>query len=238
VAERDHQDDDGVTERVIRRPRHRQGWGLSSRRRLTPKRKIALSIVLVLLAGALAFRGSYAAWVVADTNTSSLATNTITLSDNQGGSAGFVATSTGTALFTISNLEPGSAATTQCMGVNFAGTAVASTLTLQATVTGSATLAGQLTVNTAQYNTTGTVSGTTNAGSCTNYPSTGTNTTVGTQGATLTAWSTASPYSIASPVTSTWYKFTVSGLPSADTSCATYCGLSVTVALTWTLTTT
>src|ERR1019366_7250498 len=86
---------------------------------------------------------------------------------------------------------PGSAATTQCIGVDLNG-ATAASLTLAAVVTGSAVLAGQLTVTTATYNTTGTVTITpgsnTNSGACTNYPASGTNTTVGTQGATLNSW--------------------------------------------------
>ena len=97
-------------------------------------------------------------------------------------------------------------------------------------------------MNTATLNTSGTVAVTpgtnTNSGSCTNYPSGGTNTNIGTQGATLSSWSTSSPYTISSPVTNTWYKFTVSGLPSADSSCATYCNQTITISLTWTLTTT
>jgi hypothetical protein len=77
----------------------------------------------------------------------------------------------------------------------------------------------------------------TNSGSCANYPSSGTNTTIGTQGATLQSWA-ASPHTIASPVTNTWYKFTVSGLPAGDTNCNTYCNQTITLSLTWTLTTT
>ena len=144
----------------------------------------------------------------------------------------------------VSNLEPGSAATTACIGLDFSGTAGISSLTLSATLggAGASTLQGQLTMNTAELNTSGTVTVTpgsnTNSGSCTNYPSTGTNTTVGTQGATLQNWSGSGPYTISSPVTNTWYKFTISGLPSGDSNCATYCNQTITVALTWTLTTT
>jgi hypothetical protein len=188
--------------------------------------------------------GSWAAWNVSDSNSgNSFSTNTVLIDDNQGGQGGS-ATTTGTAIFNVTNLEPGSPATTQCIGVDFSGTATISSLTLTAALggAGQATLQGQLTMNTATLNTSGTVTVTpgsnTNSGSCTNYPSGGTNTSVGTQGATLQGWSTASPYTISSPVTNTWYKFTVSGLPAGDTSCATYCNQTITISLTWTLTTT
>ena len=147
-------------------------------------------------------------------------------------------------MFNVTNLEPGSAATTACIGVDFSGNATVSTLTLGATLGGSgqSTLQGQLTMNTAELNTSGTVAvtggSTTNNGLCTNYPSGGTNTTVGTQGATLTSWASGGPYTISGPVTNTWYKFTVSGLPSGDSTCSTYCNQTITVTLTWTLTTT
>ena len=126
----------------------------------------------------------------------------------------------------------------------FSGTATVSSLTLGATLGGAGltTLQTELTMNVATLNTSGTVSVTggsnTNSGSCGSYPAGGTNTTIGTQGATLQNWASGGPYAIATPVTNTWYKFTVSGLPSADSSCATYCGKTITVSLTWTLTTT
>lgn len=206
-------------------------------------KKITLSAVLLLLLASVATIGAWAAWNVSDSNTSTLSTNTILLDDNQGGEAGS-ATSTGTAIMNVSNLEPGSSATTACIGLDFSGTAAISTLTLSATLggAGAATLQGQLTMNTAELNTSGTVTVTpgsnTNSGSCTNYPSGGTNTTIGTQAATLQTWGSGGPYTISSPVTNTWYKFTISGLPAGDTSCATYCNQTITVALTWTLTTT
>lgn len=206
-------------------------------------KKIALSAVFLLLLGSVATVGAWAAWTVSNSNTSTLSSNTILLEDNQGGQAGS-ATSTGTAIMNVSDLEPGSAATTACIGLDFSGTAAISTLTLSATLggTGASTLEGQLTMNTAELNTSGTVTVTpgsnTNNGSCTNYPSSGTNTTVGAQGATLQSWSTSGPYAISGPVTNTWYKFTISGLPAGDSSCATYCNQTITVALTWTLTTT
>ncbi len=188
--------------------------------------------------------GSWAAWTVSDSNSgNSFSTNTVLIDDNQGGQGGS-ATTTGTAIFNVANLEPGSAATTQCIGVDFSGTATVSSLTLTAALggAGQATLQSQLTMNTATLNTSGTVTVTpgsnTNSGSCTNYPAGGTNTSVGTQGATLQSWSTSSPYTISGPVTNTWYKFTVSGLPAGDTSCATYCNQTITISLTWTLTTT
>jgi len=207
-------------------------------------RKLTLSAIILALLTAVAAVGSWAAWTVSDSNSgNSFSTNTVLLDDNQGGQAGS-ATSTGTAIFNVSNLEPGSSATSACIGVDFSGSAPVSTLTLAAALggAGQATLQSQLTVNTAEYNTSGTVTVTpgsnTNNGSCTNYPASGTNTTIGTQGATLQTWGSGGPYTIASPVTNTWYKFTISGLPAGDTSCSTYCSQTITVSLTWTLTTT
>jgi preprotein translocase subunit SecG len=206
------------------------------------RRKIALSVVLLLLIGSFGTIGSWAGWVATDTNSSNtFTTSTVLLQDNQGGQAGS-ATSSGTAMFNVASLSPGSAATTACMGVVFSG-AAASSLTLSASLGGSgqATLQSELTMNVATYNTSGTVSVTggsnTNSGSCASYPAGGSNVAIGSQGATLAAWAAAGPYTIASPVTNTWYKFTVSGLPGADTNCATYCSKTITIALTWTLTT-
>jgi len=206
--------------------------------------KVVLSAAFVAGLGLVATIGTWAAWSVTDGNNgNTFSTNTVLLQDNQGGQGGST-TSTGTAIFNVTNVEAGSAATTACIGVDFSGTAPASTMTLAATLggAGQAALQSQLTMNVAELNTSGTVSVTggsnTNNGSCTNYPSGGTNTTVGTQGATLANWSAGGPYSIASPVTNTWYEFTVSGLPAGDTNCATYCNQTITVSLTWTLTTT
>jgi hypothetical protein len=220
---------------VSRHARHARGGS---------DKKIALSAAILLLIAAVATIGAWAAWTVTDSNNNNtFSTNTILIDDNQGGQGGS-ATSTGTAMFNVTNLTPGSAATTACIGVDFAGTAAVSTLTLSATLggTGVATLQGQLTMNAATLNTSGTVTVTpgsnTNSGSCTNYPGSGTNTTIGTQGATLQSWASGGPYTIASPVTNTWYKFTVSGLPAGDSNCATYCNQTITVGLTWTLTTT
>jgi hypothetical protein len=201
----------------------------SRRRRLT-RTKLGLSVALVAAVASVVSVGSWAAWNVTDSNNgNSFSTNTILLQDNQGGQGGS-ATSTGTAMFNVTNMSPGSTATTACIGVVFSGTATVSSL------------GPALTLNTATYNTSGTVTVTggsnTNNGACTSYPAGGTNTAIGTQGATLTSWSAGGPYTIASPVTNTWYKFTVSGLPAADSSCATYCNQTVTVALTWSLTTT
>jgi len=208
------------------------------------RKKLALTAAVLLLIAAVATMGSWAAWVATDSNsTNTFTTNTVLIDDNQGGQGGS-ATSTGTAMFNVTNLEPGSAATTACIGVDFSGTAAVSTLTLGATLggAGAATLQSQLTMNVATLNTTGTVTVTpgtnTNSGSCASYPGSGTNTTVGSQGATLQSWASGWPYTIAGPVTNTWYKFTVSGLPAGDSSCATYCGQTITVNLTWTLTTT
>ena len=193
---------------------------------------------------AVAVSATHAAWTVTDSNSgNTFSTNTILLQDNQGGQGGS-AVSVGVAMFNVTNLEPNSAATTQCMGVNFSGTAAVASLTLSAALSGAgqATLQGELTVVAATYNVTGSVSVTagtnTNSGSCTSYPGSGTNTAIGTAGGTLAVWTAASPYTIAAPVTNTWYKFTISGLPAADSSCATYCGKTITIALTWTLATT
>ena len=200
-------------------------------------------MLVVLLAVSFGTAGSWAAWVVSNANpTNSFASNTVLLQDNQGGQAGS-SVSTGTAMFNVTDLSPGSTSTTACIGVVMSG-ATPATLTLAATLggAGQATLQDQLTLDTALYNTSGTVSVTpgtdTNSGSCANYPGGGSDVTIGTQGATLQSWAGSGPYSIASPVTNTWYKFTVSGLPPADTNCATYCGKTITVTLTWTLTTT
>jgi hypothetical protein len=208
------------------------------------RRKVFLTTLGLVLLGFVAGLGSWAVWTVSDGNSgNTFATNTVLLDDNQGGEGGS-ATSTGTALFNVTNLEPGSASTTACIGVDLTGTAAVSSLTLSAALggAGATTLEGQLTMSTAQYNTSGTVNVTpgsnTNSGSCANYPSGGTNTSVGTQGTNLQSWSSSSPYTIASPVTNTWYKFTVSGLPGSDSSCSTYCNQTITVTLTWTLTTT
>jgi hypothetical protein len=210
----------------------------------TVQKKLVLSAFGMVLLGSTATLGSWAAWTVSDSNSgNSFSTNTVLLDDNQGGAAGST-TSSGTSIFNVTNLEPGSSTTTQCIGVDFSGTAPVSSLTLSAALggAGQSALQGQLTMNTATLNTSGTVAVTpgsnTNSGSCSSYPSGGTNTTVGTQGATLQSWSGASPFTVASPVTNTWYKFTVSGLPSGDTSCATYCSQTITISLTWTLTTT
>jgi hypothetical protein len=207
-------------------------------------KKVALSAAILLLMAAVATIGSWAAWTASDSNpNNTFSTNAVLLSDNQGGEGGS-ATSTGTAIFNVTNLEPGSAATTGCIGVNISGTAPVSSLTLGATLGGAglSTLQGQLTMTTATLNTSGTVSVTpgsnTNNGSCANYPSTGTNTVIGAQGATLQNWASGGPYTISGPVTSTWYKFTVSGLPSGDSTCATYCNQTITLTLAWTLTTT
>jgi len=206
-------------------------------------RKLFLTTVGLVLLGLAAGLGSWAAWTVADAGpANTFQTNTVLIDDNQGGEGGS-ATSTGTALFNVTNLEPGSTSTTACIGVDFSGTATISTLVLSASLGGAGvtTLEGVLTMNTAELNTSGTVTVTpgsnTNSGSCTNYPSGGTNTTIGTQGASLQTWS-GSNYTISSPVTNTWYKFTVSGLPSGDSNCTTYCNQTLTITLTWTLTTT
>jgi hypothetical protein len=226
----------GMHREIGSRFRRRTG-GMSHRSRL------ALFLTAGVGIAAVATGGTYAAWTVTDSNSgNSFSTSTVLLTDNQGGEAGS-ASNTGTAMVTVSTLSPGSSATTACIGVNFTG-ATASGMTLTAALggTGASALQGELTVNTATYNTSGTVTITpgsnTNNGSCASYPATGTNTTIGAQAATMATWASASPYAIASPVTNTWYKFTISGLPSGDTNCNTYCGKTITLALTWTLTTT
>jgi len=187
---------------------------------------------------------TWAAWTASNASPpNTFRTTTILLQDDQGAQAGS-ASSSGTAVFSVSNLEPNSPATTACIGVVFAGTGSATGLTLSATLggAGQTALQSQLKMNAATYNTSGTVAVTgganTNSGSCTNYPAGGTDQTIGTQGATLQSWAAGGPYSIAAPVTNTWYLFTVSGLPPAASACATYCSQTITIALTWTLTAT
>ncbi|HMK99590.1 MAG TPA: hypothetical protein VK428_05335, partial [Acidimicrobiales bacterium] len=167
--------------------------------RSSRRRKLLFSTLFLLLLGSFASVGSWAAWTISDSNpNNTFSTNTVLLQDNQGGQAGS-ATSTGTAMFNVTNLEPGSTANTACIGVNFSGTAAVSSLTLGATLGGSgqSTLQSQLTVTTAELNTSGTVNITagtnTNNGSCANYPSSGTNTTIGTQAATLANWTSGGP---------------------------------------------
>lgn len=205
-------------------------------------RRLLLSAVVVLATVSIGTMGSWAAWTVSDANpNNSFSTSTVLLQDNQGGQSGS-ATSTGTAMFNVSNLSPGSSATTACVGVVFSG-AAASSLTLGATLGGAGqnVLQSQLTMDVAQYNASGTVtvngSADVNGGSCAGYPAGGVNVAVGAPGATLQSWAVGGAYPIANPVTNTWYKFTVSGLPPGDTSCATYCNQTITVTLTWTLTT-
>jgi hypothetical protein len=219
-----------------------------ARHRLGPEdgprhgQRLLLSVVVVLLTVSLGTVGSWAAWQVSDSNAgNTFTTGTVMLQDNQGGQAG-TANSSGTAIFNVTNLSPGSAATTACIGVVFSG-AAASAMTLAATLggAGQATLQGQLTMDVAEYNTSGTVtvngSNNVNNGACANYPGGGGDVTVGAQGATLQNWAAGGPYAIAAPVTNTWYKFTVSGLPPADTNCSTYCNQTITITLTWNLTT-
>jgi hypothetical protein len=220
------------------RARHR----LADGRREGHGRRLLLSAVVLLVTISIGTMGSWAAWTVSDANpNNSFSTSTVLLQDNQGGQAGS-ATSSGTAMFNVSNLSPGSSATTACIGVVFSG-AAAATLTLGASLGGAGrnVLQTELTMDVAQYNTGGTVtvngSNNVNGGSCAGYPVGGANVTVGAQGATLQNWAAGGAYSIAGPVTNTWYKFTVSGLPPGDTSCATYCNQTITITLTWTLTT-
>ena len=207
----------------------------------------AASVLAALLAAValpVLVTSTWAAWTASNASpASTFSTTTILLRDNQGAQAGS-ASSSGTAVFNVSGLEPNSPATTACIGVVFAGTGSATGLTLSATLggAGQTALQGQLKMTAATYNTSGTVAVTggtnTNSGSCTNYPAGGTDQNIGTPGATLQSWAGGGPYSIASPVTNTWYKFTVSGLPPAASACATYCSQTITIALTWTLTST
>jgi predicted ribosomally synthesized peptide with SipW-like signal peptide len=226
----------GIRPRLQHRP-GRGRWFRLSGRRLT-----VLPLALLVLACSVGITGTFAAWTATDAmSASTLSTNTILLADNQGGEGG-TASNTGTAIFNVSNMFPGGAATTACVGLKISGTATASNLSMAATLggAGQATLQSQLTMTTATYNTSGTVSVTagsnTNNGSCASYPAGGTNTTVGTQGATLQTWAGAAPYAIASPSSDIWYKFTVSGLPAGDNTCATYCSKTITLTLAWTLT--
>ena len=210
--------------------------------RETRRRRLLVLLLLILLLIVWMAIGAWSSWQVTDTNSANtMSSNTILLDDNQGGQGGS-AVSTGTAMFAVSSLEPGSAATTACIGVDMSGTAIPASMTLTPAVTGSPVLASALTVQVAEYNTSGAVAVTpgtnTNSGSCALYPTGGSNVAVGAAGSTLSAWSAAGPYTISAPVTNTWYEFSVSGLPAADTNCAVYCGLSVTVSLTWSLITT
>lgn len=202
--------------------------------------KLVLSAAAVVGVVSVAISGSWAAWTASDVNsTNTFTTSTIQISDNQGGEAG-AASNTGTYLFNVTNLSPGSTATTACIGVDISGTPT--NLTLGAALAGAdqTTLQGQLTLDTAVYRTGGTTNVTpgsdTNSGSCAGYPGSGSDVTIGSQGATLQSWAGGGPYTIAGPVTHTWYKFTVSGLPAGDTNCATYCSRTITIAFTWTLT--
>ncbi|SDI82776.1 SipW-cognate class signal peptide [Frankineae bacterium MT45] len=205
------------------------------------KTKLLMSIAALLAVGSLAVAGTWAAWTAQDVNGgNTFTTSTILIDDNQGGEAGS-ATATGTAMFNVTNLSPGSAATTKCIEVDYTGTATGMTLSGTLGGAGQAALQSQLTMNTAVYNSTAgaavTTPGTnTNNGACTSYPG-GTDNNMGTQGATLATWANGTNYT-ASTMNHTWYKFTVSGLPGADTNCATYCNQTITVTLTWTLTAT
>ncbi len=207
------------------------------------RRGVALvAAVAAVVAVPLLVSSTWAAWTASNTNTNNqFASNTVLLQDDQGAQAGS-ATSSGTAVFNVANLEPNSPSTTACIGVVIAGTASPTNLTLSATLggAGQTALQSELTMTAATFNTSGSVSVTggsnTNNGSCASYPAGGTNQTIGSQGATLQNWAAGGPYSIASPVTNTWYRFTVSGLPPADNTCGTYCAQTITIAFTWTLT--
>ena len=230
------------TPRLSRRANRSRGAHrapLAKKTRSESRRRLAWTVAVLLALGAFGSIGSWAAWQMSDTNAAnSFSTGTVLLEDNQGGQAG-AATSSGTAMFSVTGMSPGSAATTRCIEVQFSG-ATASSMTLTAALGGadSVLLGGQLTMDVAQFNTGGSsFSGgsNTNSGSCVGYPAGGSNTTIGTQGSTLTSWA-GSSYPIGSPVTNTWYKFTISGLPGGATSCSTYCSKVITLALTWTLT--
>jgi len=210
--------------------------GTNHRLRLPAGRKLAVSLSLAATMAGAGVIGVLATSTVADADSGT--TGTVLLQDDQGGPGGS-AVSTGTTMIHVTGREPGSTATTQCLGVTFAGGAAGSSLTLTAALggTGRAPLQGQLTVDSATYHTGGTTAGSPTGGdSCAGYPRGGADTTIGTQGATMATWSAASPYAIAGPVTDTWYKFTVSGLPAGN-DCAVYCNQTITLALTWTLTT-
>ena len=173
------------------------------------------AVVVAVAVLPLLVTSTWAAWTASNAAPSNtFSTSTILLQDDQGAQAGS-ASSSGTAVFNVSGLEPNSPATTACIGVVFAGTGSATGLTLSATLggAGQTALQSQLKMTAATYNTSGTVAVTggtnTNSGSCTNYPAGGTDQTIGTQGATLQSWAAGGPYSIAAPVTNTWYRFTI-----------------------------
>lgn len=206
--------------------------------------KVGLSVAIVIGLASLTTIGAWSAWTATSTNANNtFSTNTVLIADSQGGEGGSAA-STGRAMFNVTNLEPGSSATTACIAVDLSGNAPASSLELAATLggAGQSVLQDQLSVTAAEYNTGGRATVTpgsdTNNGSCAGYPAGGANRAIGRQGATLAAWAGGGPYAISNPAATTWYKFTVSGLPAGDSSCATYCNKSITVTLAWTLTTT
>lgn len=205
--------------------------------RMARRGKVALSIALVLSLGTAGVFGSWAAWTVADSNASNtFSTAAITLDDSRGGSAG-ATTATGTTLFGTVTVAPGAAATTKCIAVRRQNTNTATQLDLSASLTGdAATLGGQLTMTAIYDNSGGAWPALPHDGSCGAYP--GGNTAAGSV-TDLTSWVGAGPYTLASPASVVWYKFTVAvaGTLTAGT-CSTYCGKSVVLTLTWTLTAT
>ena len=208
----------------------------------TPWRRVLLTAALVLVLCAAAAGSSWATWeVVASRPGNTFFTKAVLMYDNQGDEGG-TSMRSGAAMFDVTGIEPGSPATTRCIGVDLRGNAGARSMTLTATLGGSgaAFLGDRLTMQAAERNRSGTVAAVpgenTNGGSCAGYPASGPDKPIGTQGATLSQWAAGGPYPVPAR-TGTWYRFTISGLPPGTLRCPAECGQTVTVQLSWTLTT-
>jgi hypothetical protein len=192
--------------------------------------------------------GSFSAQVVNNANTFS--SSVLVLGDSQGGIGGACSGScqTGTALINVSNVEPGTIVT-DCLEVGWFTNRGVASVTMTPTISTGPALAADLVVPTSQFNSTAGSSftlphalGSANPG-CASYPAGGTNTSVPASGGgapssttPLSTWASGTAYG-ASTTNWTWYRFSIQ-LPAADSSCATYCGLSTQVAITFTATST
>jgi hypothetical protein len=232
--------------------RGRESWRHPMRNRSPRRLGVAASLVVVVaLAASIGVAGSVGHFSAAVANTTNtFSTSVLMLGDSQGGEGGACQGScqTGTALINVSNIEPGTGPT-DCILVGWYTNRSVSTVTLSASVLSGATLAADLVIPTAQYNSTPGSSftiphaaGSANPG-CSSYPGGGTNTSVPSSGGhqpgsstALSTWADGTVYT-ASTTNWTWYKFAMQ-LPSADSVCHTYCGLSTQVRLTWTATST
>ena len=208
-------------------------------------------MALVLVGATAVISGSVGVFSASITNnTNTFSSSVLVLGDTQGGEGGPCSGTcqTGTALINVSNIEPGTVVT-QCIEVGWFTNRGVASVTMTPSITSGATLAGYLVVPTSQYNSTAGSSftfphalGSSNPG-CASYPAGGTNTSVPASGGglpssttPLSTWAAGSAYAT-STLNWSWYKFSVQ-LPAADSSCATYCGLSTQVAITWTATST